>query len=199
MAVQSVSLDEINKARGTATQNASQQPVKKVSKKSKENYVDRITDKQIREFFAPYGYFDHARNEKAGTIEVLCNDCMIIFNDFTVLADATNWYEVEDDRAFNFHDFFMLCSQLNTTPSRAIADRLESEIFNKMPYYVERKKQFTENNIENVSNNDTYGNLLKATAEKEKHRENLASLNKNFGSSDPEKIADTLARLTPNR
>lgn len=199
MAVQSVSLDEIKKARGASAQPSQQKSVKTARADSTNQYINKMTDKQIREFFAPYGYFDHVRNEKAGTIEVLCFDCMIIFNDFTLLAGERNWYDADGEHQFNFHEFSMLCAQIGTTPSRAIADRLEKEVLSKMPYYVERKKAFTENNIDGAANDSQYGYLLQATAEKEKLREGYASLNKTYGSTDPVKIADTLATLSPNK
>ena len=160
-------------------------------------YVDDITDKKIMSFFTPYGYIDHERSDN-GTILVHCNDCQIIFDDFTVLAaPVENEYLPEDLRFYS--KFAELCEQANITPSQAIADRLESEVFNKMPYYVERKKTFNQNNLNNIARHQIFGSLLQASVDKQKHRENLASLNKTYGSSDPEQIADTLARLNPNK
>lgn len=197
MAVSKVSIDEINNARHSV-------PVKKTEAKKQSNtsqekrYVDRLSDKQIAEFFAPYGYVFHDRYENEGSILVICNDCQIMFNDFTLAADECNFMNIESG-GFSFSEFNTLCERANTTPSQAIQDRLEDEIFNDMPYYVERKKKFTNNNLSRISRNRKYGPLLHATIQKQLHRENLASLNKTYGSSDPEKIADTLARLNPNK
>lgn len=197
MAVSRVSIDEINHARHSV-------PVKKAEVKKQSNtttqerYVDRISDKKIASFFAPYGYVFHERDESNGSILVICNDCQIIFDDFTLVADSCNFMDVESG-GFKFLEFSTLCEQANTTPSQAIQDRLEDEIFNDMPYYVERKKKFTNNNLSRISRNKKYNPLLHATIQKQQHRENLASLNKTYGSSDPEKIADTLARLNPNK
>ena len=104
-----------------------------------------------------------------------------------------------NDPTFDFAEFAALCEQSNITPSQAIADRLEEEIFNSMPYYVEKKKKFNENNFKNISKDQKYGSLMKPSMSKQNHRENLASLNKTYGSTDPEKIADTLARIIPGK
>ena len=161
-------------------------------------YVDKFSDKKIAEFFAPYGYIEHERSADGGTILVLCNDCQIIFDDFTVMAEGIDNLFLLPELNF-FNGFTELCQQANITPSQAISDRLEEEVFNQMPYYVERKKKFNENNLNRIAHNQIHGKLLKASVEKQKHRENLAYLGKTYGSSDPERIADTLARLNPNK
>lgn len=197
MAVSKVSINEINNARQSV-------PVKKTEHKKQSNnsqeecYVDRLTDKRIADFFAPYGYIFHLRNKNDGSILIICNDCQIMFNDFTLTAEQCDFMAVEDGD-FDFLEFSALCEQANTTPSQAIMDRLEDEIFNDMPYYVERKKKFTDNNLMTIARNKKYGKLMQANIQKQQHRENLASLNKTYGDSDPEKIADTLARLNPNK
>lgn len=199
MAVSRVSASEIQMLRdnNVVINNYS---VEKQPKQSKPEtrYVDKFSDKKIAEFFAPYGYLEHERSEDGGTILVLCNDCQIIFDDFTVMAEGIDNLFLLPELNF-FGGFTALCEQANITPSQAIADRLEEEVFNPMPYYVERKKKFTENNLNRIAHNQIHGKLLKASIEKQKHRENLASLNKTYGSSDPERIADTLARLNPNK
>lgn len=197
MAVSKVSIDEINDARHSVP--AKKTETRKQSYISQEEcYVDRLTDKKIANFFAPYGYVFHERNDKDKSIWVLCNDCQILFNDFSLIADHSNILN-NDNNEFDFVEFSILCEQANTTPSQAIQDRLEDEIFNGMPYYVERKKKFTEENLQNIAANKKYGKLMQANTQKQQHRENLASLNKTYGDSDPEKIADTLARLNPNK
>ena len=175
-------------------------PVAKQPKQSKPEirYVDKFSDKKIAEFFAPYGYIQHERCEDGSAILVLCNDFQIIFDDFTVLAEGIDNLFLNPELRF-FAGFTEICQQANITPSQAIADRLEEEVFNKMPYYVERKKAFTRNNLDNIARHQIFGDLLQASVAKQKHREDLASLNKTYGSSDPERIADTLARLNPNK
>lgn len=199
MAVSRVSASEIQMLRKNNVV-VSNYPVAKQPKQPKPEtrYVDKFSDKKIAEFFAPYGYIEHERSEDGGTILVLCNDCQIIFDDFTVMAEPIDNLFLLPELNF-FGGFAELCEQANITPSQAIADRLEDEIFNPMPYYVERKKAFTQNNLNRIANHQIHGKLLKASVEKQKHRENLASLNKTYGSSDPERIADTLARLNPNK
>lgn len=197
MAVESVSLDEIKKARSVNAVTAEKKTQQIAAKKPAEFFVDKFSDKKIAEFFAPYGYFTHQKDND-GIVEVICNDCIIVFNDFSAYADATNWYNAdENEQHFNFHRFYELCAKHNTTPSKAIADRLEVEVFNKMPYYVERKQKYTESLLNEVENDKDYGKLLSASVEKERLRESYSPLNKNFGSTNPEKIANVLSTLAP--
>ena len=199
MAVSKVSASEIQalKANNFAVNNY---PTAKASKQPKQEtrYVDKFSDKKIAEFFAPYGYINHERSEDGGTILVLCNDCQIIFDDFTVMAEGIENLFLLPELDF-FNGFAELCEQANITPSQAISDRLEEEVFNPMPYYVERKQAFTKNNLKRIAHNQLYGKLLKASVAKQIHRETLASLNKTSGSSDPVQIADTLARFNTNK
>ena len=199
MSVSAVSLEEIQAARDFSLVKQ-QSPIKVKSSESSQpkRYVDGFSDKKIAEFFTPYGYISHERSEDGGTILVMCDGCQIIFDDFSVLAEPLiSLFTNNTD--FNFGEFTAICEQANTTPSQAIADRLEKEIFNSMPYYVERKQKFNENNLGNILKDRKYGSLLSATVSKQKHRESFAPLNKTFGSTDPEKIADTLARLIPGK
>lgn len=200
MSVQSVSKDEILSARKDmpAVPSTSKKTLSKSKSKPQELYVDKISDKKIAEFFAPYGYFTHFRDKSNNSIIVICNDCSIIFDDFTLLAEAANNCGNSGDTDFNFSKFEELCEQMNITPSRAISDRLEEEVLNKLPYYVERKNLFTEKNLDSVKEEDTYAPLLSHSIKKEKHRESYAKLNKTYGSINPIEIADTLARLNPN-
>ena len=199
MSVSAVSMHEISAARSTmpVVPQIKKQP-KVASSAQEKRFIDRFSDKKIAEFFTPYGYITHERSDDAGAVLVLCNNCQIIFDDFTVMAEPVISL-FTNDPTFDFVEFSALCEQANTTPSQAIADRLEDEVFNSMPYYVERKKQFNENNFKNISKNKKYGSLLKPAVTKQNHRENLASLNKTYGSTDPEKIADTLARIIPGK
>ncbi len=199
MAVSKVSSNEIQALRNNSLV-INNCPVSKKAKQAKPEtrYVDKFSDKKIAEFFAPYGYIEHQRHDDDGTILVLCDDCQIIFDDFTVLAEGLENSLLASSYGV-FTRFAELCEEANITPSQAISDRLEDEVFNPMPYYVERKKAFTQNNLNRIANDQFYCKLLKASVEKQKHRENLASLNKTYGSSDPEQIADTLARLNPNK
>ena len=198
MAVSKVSASEIEQLRGNNV--VINSPVAKKPKTDKQEirYVDKFSDKKIAEFFAPYGYIEHERSEDGSMVWVRCFTCDIIFNDFTVMAEPKT-YLLPSPVGFNFEDFAATCELMNMTPSQAIADRLEEEVFNPMPYYVERKKSFTDNNLNRIANDQVYGKFLKASVKKQQHRENLASLNKTYGSSDPERIADTLARLNPNK
>ena len=199
MSVSRVSMQEISDARSTI-------PVPhKVAKKlkssnaaSKKYFIEKFSDKKIAEFFAPYGYITHERSDDAGAILVLCDNCQVIFDDFTVMAEPSISLFTNNTQ-FDFGEFAAICEQANTTPSQAISDRLEEEIFNPMPYYVEKKKAFTENNLSNISNDPKYGALLRSAVTKQNHRESYASLNKTYGSTDPEKIADTLARIIPGK
>ena len=199
MSVSAVSMKEINDARSTmpVVPQIKKQP-KVASSAQEKRFIDRFSDKKIAEFFTPYGYITHERSDDAGAVLVLCNNCQIIFDDFTVMAEPVISL-FTNDPTFDFVEFSALCEQANTTPSQAIADRLEEEVFNSMPYYVERKKQFNENNFKNIAKNKKYGSLLKPAVTKQNHRENLASLNKTYGSTDPERIADTLARIIPGK
>ena len=199
MSVSAVSLQEINDARATIP--VTPRIVKKIKSnedKDKRYFIEKFSDKKIAEFFTPYGYITHERSDDAGAILVLCDNCRIIFDDFTVMAEPSISL-FTNNTTFDFSEFAALCEQANTTPSQAISDRLEEEVFNQMPYYVEKKKAFTENNLNGIAKNAKYGKLLKATTTKQIHRENLASLNKTYGSTDPEKIADTLARIIPGK
>lgn len=199
MSVTKVSFDEINAVRDTMpTKPQVEAKVHTQSNKQDINYIAKFSDKKIADFFAPYGYIAHERSEDNSAILITCNDCQIIFDDFSVMVEPHVNLFAEND-VFDFEEFANLCEQANITPSQAIQDRLEDEIFNPMPYYVERKRKFTVNNMRNIAQNRQFGKLLKASTEKQLHRENLASLNKTYGSSEPEKIADTLARLNPNK
>lgn len=199
MSVSKVSFDEINAVRDLMPAKPQVETVTHdQSNKQDIRYIDKFSDKKIADFFTPYGYITHERSEDGSTVLVLCDGCQIIFDDFSVMVEPhVNLFA--EDTVFNFEQFSNLCEQANITPSQAIQDRLEDEIFNSMPYYVERKRKFTVNNLKNIAKNNQFGELLRASTEKQMHRENLASLNKTYGSSNPEKIADTLARLNPNK
>ena len=199
MSVSAVSLNEIQAARKTF-QVAPKAPlkVKDLESSTPKRFVDRFSDKQITTFFAPYGYIQHERSEDGGTILVLCDGCQIIFDDFSVMAEPViSLFTNNPD--FDFGEFTALCEQANTTPSQAIADRLENDVFNAMPYYVERKQEFNKNNLGRIAKDKKYGSILSATVAKQTHRESYAPLHKNFGSTNPEQIADTLARVIPGR
>ena len=198
MSVSAVSLNEINAARASLPVIPTEKPKKTSVQKQEKRYVDRFSDKKISDFFAPYGYITHERSDDLGAILVLCNNFQVIFDDFTVALEPYMSL-FADDTSFDFNEFLSLCEQANITPSQAISDRLEDEVFGSMPYYVEEKKKFTENNLANIARNSKYGSLLKASTTKQNHRESLSSLNKNYGSADPIKIADTLARLIPGK
>lgn len=199
MSVSAVSMQEINEARASVP--VTPRIVKKLKSneaKDKRHFIEKFSDKRIAEFFTPYGYITHERSDDAGAILVLCDNCQIIFDDFTVMAEPSISL-FTNNTTFDFIEFAAICEQANTTPSQAIADRLEEEVFNEMPYYVEKKRAFTENNLNGIAKDAKYGKLMKAATTKQSHRENLASLNKTYGSSDPEKIADTLARVIPGK
>lgn len=199
MSVSAVSIQEINEARASVP--VTPRIVKKLKSneaKDKIHFIEKFSDKRIAEFFTPYGYITHERSDDAGAILVLCDNCQIIFDDFTVMAEPSISL-FTNNTAFDFVEFAAICEQANTTPSQAIADRLEEEVFNEMPYYVEKKRAFTENNLNRIAKDAKYGKLMKAATTKQSHRENFASLNKTYGSSDPEKIADTLARVIPGK
>ena len=198
MSVSAVSLQEINEARAAQPAQVFVVPKKVKSESSTKRFIDRFSDKKIAEFFAPYGYITHERSDDAGAVLVLCDSCQIIFDDFSVMTEPTVSL-FTNNPSFDFGEFTALCEQASITPSQAISDRLEDEVFGQMPYYVEKKKAFTENNLHGIAKNSKYGKLLKAATTKQSHREKLASLIKTYGSSDPEKIADTLARVIPGR
>ena len=62
---------------------------------------------------------------------------------------------------------------------------------------VERKQKYTESLLNEVEHDKAYGKLLSASVEKERLRESYSPLNKNFGSTNPEKIANVLSTLAP--
>jgi len=198
MSVSQVSIKEIQDARASQPTQVFTVPKKVKSESSDKRYVDRFSDKKIAEFFAPYGYITHERSDDAGAVLVSCDSCNIIFDDFSVMTEPI-FSLFTSNPNFDFGEFTQLCELANTTPSQAISDRLEDEVFGAMPYYVEKKKAFTENNLNRIAKHSKYGRLLKPSTKKQLHRESYASLNKNFGSTDPEKIADTLARVIPGR
>lgn len=196
MSVSSVSLEEINEIRSNmpVVQQIKSAP-KKTAPATSKLFIDKFSDSKIADFFEPYGYVSHERNDSLGAVFVLCEDCHIIFDDFTVIAEPAMSF-FTNNLKFDFSEFASECEKINSTPSQAISDRLENEVFNKMPYYVERKKEFNENNLNNASRGNKYANLLSTTIKKQQHRENFSDLNKQYGSSDPLLIADTLSRLT---
>ena len=198
MSVSQVSMQEISEARSSQPTQIFVVPKKIKSESSVKRYVDRFSDKKIAEFFAPYGYITHERSDDAGAVLVLCDSCQIIFDDFSVMTEP-NVSLFTNNPSFDFCEFSALCEQANITPSQAISDRLEAEIFNSMPYYVEKKEAFTKNNLNSISKDSRYGKLLKPATTKQLHRESYAPLNKTYGSTDPEKIANTLARTIPGR
>ncbi len=198
MTVSSVSLKEIEQVRESMPARPQVVKIKTQKPTQDKRFIDSFSDKKIAKFFTPYGYITHERSEDQGAVLVLCENCQIIFDDFSVMVEPIVSLFASNP-SFDFEEFSALCEQANITPSQAIADRLEEEIFNPMPYYVERKKKFTDNNLRNIKKNNKYGEILAASVQKQQHRENLASLEKTYGSSDPEKIADTLARLNPNK
>ena len=198
MSVSSVSLQEINAARVTQPTQTYVAPKKESKVSDTKRYVDRFKDDQIANFFAPYGYIQHERSEDGTMILVLCNDCQIIFDDFTVMAEPFISF-FSNNQDFNFEEFASICEQGNTTPNQAIAARLEEEVFNKMPYYVENKLKFVQNNLKQISKDSKYGKLLSPSIEKLLFESQRAKLLKDYGSTEPEVIADTLARVIPGK
>lgn len=197
MAVEKVSMSEIEMMRRNQPIQVQEKPQKQETKKPEKFYVQKISDKKIAEFFTPYGYKTHERSDDGSMIFVLCDSFQIVFDDFNVMTSPiTNFYVPASDFYTKFTD---VCEEARITPDQAIADRLEDEVFKDMPYYVENKKKFIDSNLKSIAKNQEFGKLLKASATKQKHRENYTYLNKFYGDSDPIKIADTLARLNPNK
>lgn len=197
MAVEKVTLSEIESLRSTMPVQVQDKPQKTENAKPEKFYVQRMSDKKIAEFFAPYEYRMHERSEDGSMIFVLCDSFQIVFDDFNVMTSPINNFYIEPSEFFT--KFTDICEEARITPDQAIADRLEDEVFKGMPYYVENKKKFIDNNLKTIAKNPEFGKLLKASATKQKHRENYTYLNKTYGDSDPIKIADTLARLNPNK
>lgn len=197
MAVEKVSLSEIESLKKSLPVQVQKNSKKTESKDHEKHYVQRISDKKIAEFFAPYGYVMHERSEDGSTIFVLCNSFQLVFDDFNVMTSSINNFYVEQSDFFT--KFSNICEEAQITPDQAIGDRLEDELFKDMPYYVETKKKFIGNNLKAIAKDQEFGKLLKASVTKQRHRENYTYLNKFYGDSDPIKIADTLARLNPNK
>ena len=67
-----------------------------------------------------------------------------------------------------------------------------------MPYYVERRQKFTNNNLSRKFGPAAMQNLFKPVVTLETYKASYHPTNKTYGSTDVEKIADTLARFNKN-
>lgn len=162
-------------------------------------YLEKFSDKAIAEFFAPYGYIAHERSYDGTMIYVECDTFQLAFNPFSVVISPLANYSFYKPQDPFFDNFVDACYELGITPETAIEARLTEEIFNKMPYYVETKAASTKEKLEAVKHNSPFKEILTPAITDLAFAATRNPLDKKFGSTDPEKIADTLARLNLNK
>lgn len=199
-------LAEIEQIRTTQAQNNNfEKPKNSSTSKDKyqtnpeKAYLEKFSDKDIAEFFAPYGYLSHERSFDGTMVYVECETFQLTFTPFSVVTSTLPNYGIYSSQASFFDDFVNSCYELGITPETAIEARLAEEVFNKMPYYVETKAASTKEKLEAVKNNSPFKEILEPVITDLTFEATRNPLDKKFGSTDPEKIADTLARLNPNK
>ena len=196
--VERVSLAELNSARSTMPKK--EEPVKVKTQTHKntgnESYIDRVKDSQIENLFNKYGYEGHRRDKES--ITVGCKDFVVMFNGYTTMVAIPEQKRADSQSEFNFNEFLQMCEIKNVLPSQVFDAKLRAAIFEEMPYYVENRKMFDENNLNQKSGNKVMDDLFKDIIKEETYKANRASVEKMYGTTDIERAADTLARLNRN-
>lgn len=128
--------------------------------RAKKLYASKLSDKEIADFFQPLGYLEHYpisqsdEGESEPFIVVICNDRVVMFNDFT-----TRVYERPEAEKMRNGYFEELSKRdgmvskyaeiTNTDIGKLIADSIAVDLFGrKFPEtYAERKKNFERQNL----------------------------------------------------
>ncbi len=120
------------------------------------NYVNKLKDSEIENWFEPFGYVNHERYD--GLAHVWCKDFEIIFNNFEVvfnkhencdLGFANAVSKMDDDKfiklfnyeGFDFNEFESTCDSMDTTPALALEEYVAIKFSERFPssYPIERK------------------------------------------------------------
>ena len=117
-----------------------------VKSQPKKDYTDKLSDAEIRDFFAPLGYISHSPIDTVDGesvepfIVVECEDVVVMFNDFT-----TRVYEKRPDSSLAGY-----AELTNANIGQLVASQIATNLFGrKFPEsYPRRKRDFDLANIE---------------------------------------------------
>lgn len=130
---------------GEAISTSSEPSFEEVKKQPKKFYTDKLSDAEIRNFFAPLGYVSHSPVDSVGgeTVEpfimVECEDVVVMFNDYT-----TRVYEKKQDSSLASY-----AELTNSNLGQLVAYQVATELFGrKFPEsYPKKKRDFDLANI----------------------------------------------------
>ena len=101
---------------------------------------------------------------------------------------------------FNYAEFERDSNAIGMTAEQAIYEYFYQNCLSKLPYYTKKKNEFDQrvaDDIELGINRSGYSQLLGPAIKRQRATANLRVTEKEFGSTDPQKIADLFSRLNP--
>lgn len=128
---------------------------------NKKVYIDKLTDKEIENFFNTLGYLYHVRREGSDNnafnepqIIVVCGNYTIMFNDFTTLVHEENilypeMNEMGVPTSKEIKELNEYTEITNTPIGKLIADSIAVDLLGKRfsETYPQKKKAFDEANL----------------------------------------------------
>lgn len=157
--VEKLTKEEINKGRKSMVSDATasySSSAKKTSKIFPSFFIDKISDKKIREVFEPFGliYFDRFENKSGNCLYVVCKDFEVQLDDyyFNFSIDFSNEPQNEPltdfsgkpiYSSFDKEAFFNYCSKLEITPEQALSEVITVNLFKGLDYARARKQEKT--------------------------------------------------------
>ncbi len=167
------------------------------------NFTERLTDSQIREFFAKYDYIDfnkYSDNNDETFVRVYLTDGTIDFSDFDYTIITPYSPEIKDKareefkakfnrEPFDFNKFSSYCESIGRTPVDAINDDILKNLLGQIKGYHEARElelsRTLKNNFGNIPRN--YQRHLKPALEHSQNEINLRTLIellREYGSPD---------------
>lgn len=155
--IQHVSLSEIETALGRPLDKTTIQNFIDKSEQKK-SYVEKLTDKEITDFFQPFGFIAMIRENFNGfpAIEVICEDFDIAISDYDVAVNFDiDKSSINPKNPFDFESFVEYCNTIDTTPEQALSEIIKINLLGQRFHsygrtYEQKKQQQRKNAFESL-------------------------------------------------